>query len=242
MENYESKYWGLIYDQMMLQDLAAWVEETRNFYSLQLNGVAGPVLECACGTGLILLHLLERGIDIRGFDASNAMLASLLGKAPTAKKRVSRMTMESFEFDQKFDAIIIPTNSFSMLTTADLQRATLINVRKHLAPGGRLLMDVRLAIEEDLESTAEGFEGRWHEWRHPETGGVIRQKIVADPHDFPNRLFRDRCFFEYEDDSEEFPMTGRWIFADELESLLTAAGFTHTHVEAGEWGSYWVAH
>ena len=52
--NYESKWWGYIYDQMMHEDLADWLADTRRFYHTSLQSVTGPVLECACGTGLIL--------------------------------------------------------------------------------------------------------------------------------------------------------------------------------------------
>ena len=37
----------------------------------------GPVLELAIGTGRIALPLAERGIDVRGIDASEEMVARL---------------------------------------------------------------------------------------------------------------------------------------------------------------------
>ncbi|MDA0791757.1 MAG: hypothetical protein O2780_20155 [Proteobacteria bacterium] len=48
--------------------------------------------------------------------------------------------------------------------------------------------------------------GAWHQWHHPHTGEVIRQRIVAAPYDFERQPVRDRCYFECGDDREEFDM------------------------------------
>jgi len=57
------------------------LEETRRFYDRALRGVTGPVLECACGTGLIFLPLLASGHDMYGFDISTSMLDTLRAQA-----------------------------------------------------------------------------------------------------------------------------------------------------------------
>jgi hypothetical protein len=62
--NYESIWWGYIYEQMMLTDLSDQVETTLQFYQTQLQGVSGPVLECACGTGLPIRQRIIGAIDL----------------------------------------------------------------------------------------------------------------------------------------------------------------------------------
>ena len=42
---------------------------------------SGPILEVACGTGMIFLPLLKKGLDIYGFDVSEQMLERLFYKA-----------------------------------------------------------------------------------------------------------------------------------------------------------------
>ena len=64
MKNYESTFWALIYDQMMERDCADWLQDNRTFYSAQLEGVAGRVLDCASGTGLFALPLLKAGHNV----------------------------------------------------------------------------------------------------------------------------------------------------------------------------------
>ncbi len=228
MRNYESKWWGYIYDQMM-ENLQEIVDDNFRFYTPNLRDVKGPVLECACGTGIFLLSLLGSGHDMYGFDISESMLANLKRKAElqgvaNIESRISLQEFESFHYHRQFAAIIIPTNTFQMLTTQEAQIKTLQNIYVHLAPTGKLLLDFQLASMRDLVESPQTIEGRWHTWSHPETGHPIRQRIVAT-HDFNQQLVQDRCFIEYEDESAEFPMTSRWIFKDEFQLLLRLSGY-----------------
>ncbi len=227
--NYQSKYWGLIYDQMMEQDCREWLDENLAFYRSNLLGVSGPVLECACGTGLFLLPLLADGFDMYGFDMSASMLSTLKSKAAEQDvndidDRISKQGLESFAYKRRFEAAIIPTNTFGMLTTQEAQINTLSNIHEHLAPGGRLILDQRLAGIGDLASNVEGIHGRVHTWVHPESGRPIRQHI-DDTRDLGNQLYLNRCSIEYDGEVEEFPMTGRWVFKGEFQLLLQLAGF-----------------
>jgi 2-polyprenyl-3-methyl-5-hydroxy-6-metoxy-1,4-benzoquinol methylase len=101
--NYESKWWGYIYDQMMTQGLPDWLDDNLRFYRSNLRHVTGPVLECACGTGLLLLPLLAAGHDMYGFDISKSMLATLKTKAEAQgfgdiDRRISVQDFESFRY------------------------------------------------------------------------------------------------------------------------------------------------
>ena len=255
--NYESQWWGYIYDQMMTGDLQHLLDEHRRFYQSNLQNISGPILECACGTGLILLSLLADGHDMYGFDISESMLATLRNKAADQglvdiDRRISVQAFETFNYAQQFEAIIIPTNTFLMLTTQEAQINTLKNIHAHLAPHGKFLLDLRLAgIRELVEHPLE-IQGRWHTWTHPKTGHPIRQRIVSR-FDFNNQLTLDRCFIEYEGEREEFPMTGRWIFKDEFQLLLRLAGFKRWQyfgtpdqdpldIGLDETSSYWIAY
>jgi len=255
--NYESKWWGYIYDQMMTQDLQDLLDNHLRFYRSNLRHVTGPILECGCGTGLFLLPLLAAGHDMHGFDISKSMLATLKTKAEAQgfgdiDRRISVQDFESFSYKQMFEAIIIPTNAFLMLTTQEAQIKALKNIYDHLAPEGRLFLDLRLAGMRDLvEGSGEG-QGHWHMWTHPETGGPIRQRVDGRV-DFNQQLILDRCFIEYEGQLEDFPMTGRWIFKAEFQLLLRLAGFEQwesfstpdrdlLEIRPEETQSYWVVY
>jgi SAM-dependent methyltransferase len=227
-KNYQSQWWGFIYDQMMAE-LPDWVASNREFYQTQLQGIQGPILECACGTGIFLLPLLQAGYDMYGFDISTTMLKALQAKAKalgiTVAREISVQDLETFHFPQHFAAILIPTNSFSMLTTQKAQIRTLRNIAEHLAPGGKLLLDLRLAGLRSLAEKPAVEEGNWYTWSHPETGLPIRQRVVGR-YDYNRQLVLDHCFIEYEGQHEDFPMTARWIFKEEFQLLLRLAGFS----------------
>jgi SAM-dependent methyltransferase len=227
--NYESKWWGFIYDQMMNQDLQDLLDDHLRFYQTNLQGVTGPVLECGCGTGLILLPLLIDGFDMRGLDISTSMLATLKKKAGVQgvadiDRRISIQDFENFHYEERYEAIIIPSNTFRMLTSQDAQIKTLKNIYAHLIPGGRLLLDFSLIGMRNLVETPDVVEGQWHTWIHPETGRPIRQRRVGR-YDFNHQLVMDQCTIEYDEIFETFPMKDRWIFKDEFQLLLRLGKF-----------------
>ncbi|HET9905333.1 MAG TPA: class I SAM-dependent methyltransferase [Anaerolineales bacterium] len=255
--NYESMWWGYIYDQMMKEDLSDQLADRLRFYRSNLRQVAGPILECGCGTGLIFLPLLADGLDLYGFDISQAMLNTLKRKVEAQRfkdvnRRISVQDLESFHYGQVFDAIIIPSNTFSMLTTQEAQINALKNMHAHLAPKGKLLLDIQLIGMRDLVEGEIETTGRWHTWTHPETGRTIRQRVDGRV-DFNRQLVLDRCFIEYEDQREEFPMNARWIFKEEFQLLLRLGGFERWEafstperepLEISQEGmhSYWIIH
>lgn len=254
--NYESIWWGYIYDQMMEGDLSEQLDATRSFVQASLRGVTGPVLECACGTGLIMLPLLAQGYDVYGFDISHTMLSALRRKADEQgladiDRRISVQDLQSFSYDLRFDAIAIPTNTFLMLMTQEAQIQSLRQIAAHLAPGGRLLLELQLTGMGGIDLEAMEHVGQWHTWVHPETGLPIRQRMVGRV-DLHTQQTLDQCFIEYAGDSVDFPMTGRWIFKEELQLLLRLAGFTRweayctpdgapLRVGLDDARSYWVA-
>ncbi len=81
-KNYESEWWGLIYDQWNERGGRRNVHEREfQFYRDQLQQIEGPILEAACGTGSLLLRLAKLGHSLWGFDISEEMLAQLRRKA-----------------------------------------------------------------------------------------------------------------------------------------------------------------
>lgn len=229
--NYESRWWGYIYDQMMTQDLPDLLDAHLRFYRTNLCDCTGAVLECGCGTGLIFLPLLEMGLDMYGFDTSEAMLKTLKSKTEKqgfedTNERLSIQDLTSFHYGKTFDAIIIPSNTFSMLTTQENQIKTLKNIYNHLAPHGSLFLDFRLVGMRELTDGSQPKQGSWHIWQHPETKRPIRQRVNGQLN-FNHQLIIDHCFIEYENYQDDFPMISRWIFKEEFQLLLRLAGFEY---------------
>ena len=115
-----------------------------DFYRAMAAGVnekKGSILEVGCGTGRVTLQLAQTGIRVVGMDLSPSMLAAARQKSWNLPNlRWVEADMQAFELGECFDLILIPGHSFQfMLTSAD-QFACLTCIRKHLVPGGKLVV------------------------------------------------------------------------------------------------------
>lgn len=99
------------------------------------------VLEVACGTGRVAIRLAEMGIRVTGLDHSPAMLQ-------VARARSIGMTsmqwvqadMRNFALGVRFGLVIAPGHAFQNIHTGDDQLACLTTIRRHLTPGGMLIV------------------------------------------------------------------------------------------------------
>ena len=100
-------------------------------------------IDVACGTGAVLLHLLEAGLDAEGTDISQAMCdvarekAAALGLCP----RVFPANMTDFRSDRKYSLAIIARSGFMHLLTPEDQRKALLNLRDCLTEDGVLTLN-----------------------------------------------------------------------------------------------------
>ncbi len=107
-----------------------------------------PILELGCGTGRVLLPLAEVGHRVVGLDLSEPMLgrcrAKLEGQPQVVRDRVRLIQGDMTKFDagEKFRLITIPFRPFQHLLRVEQQMACLSCARRHLAPGGQLVLDV----------------------------------------------------------------------------------------------------
>jgi len=226
-DDYQDYFWASVYDQYN----RGRHEKELAFYSAELRRCRGPVLEVACGTGMILLKLLEQGIDIYGFDIAEEMLRVLFEHAETANiedihDRVSRQDMRDFHYDRTFEAIIIPARSFLHLTNQEDQIACLRAVRSHLGPKGRLLLNF---FNPNVSLLAAGAESPFGfrplcTFVHPATDEPVELSF-RQRNDLPNQVQHIVWRFEHEGSTHETTMTVRWIFKEEFQLLLRLAGF-----------------
>ncbi|WP_395446831.1 class I SAM-dependent methyltransferase [Aminobacter sp. UC22_36] len=114
------------------------------YYRERLSSCAGPVLEPAVGNGRFFIPMFEVGIDIRGFDPSEEMLGYCrkAGAACSLEGRLSRQTFERFSYDTDFAAIVVPLGSFQLITDVVAAKSVLRRFFEHLAPDGRLMIDL----------------------------------------------------------------------------------------------------
>jgi ubiquinone/menaquinone biosynthesis C-methylase UbiE len=195
------------------------------FYLALARESGAPLLELGCGTGRILLPIARDGIACVGLDASHEMLAVLREKQPPPNLALVQARMESFDLGEgRFSLITVPFRGFSHLLDVPAQLAALACIRRHLAPGGRLALDVfdpklaAIARSEDPESLAVSAE--------TPRGRVQRfDRVVRDAARQVLTL-RMRFVAEAPEDCGEGELELRWFHRYELEHLLARAGFT----------------
>jgi len=139
------------------------------------EGAGGGVLELGCGTGRVLLPLLEAGVDVVGLDSSVEMLAFLakrLQDGGISGVQLVEADMASFNLNRQFDLIFLPCNTYSSLT-ADERRAALVCIRDHLRSGGRFAASIfnpERLVELEARSEAQLEAG----FTHPSSGNPVQ--------------------------------------------------------------------
>ena len=114
------------------------------YYIGQLESLGEPILEPGCGSGRLLVALIEAGCDVTGFDASPEMLeqcrarCTARGLAPD----LSCQRFENFHYDRQFGAIIVPIASFTLVADFESALAVLRRFHAHLRPGGKLMLEI----------------------------------------------------------------------------------------------------
>lgn len=122
-----------------VEDLDFWVGVAKDS--------GGPVLELGCGSGRATQQIARAGVNVTGLDNSEPMLALARAKLNRKPELAVRATlvhgdMTNFDLAAKFAAVICPFNTFMHLTTTAEQLALLSCARRHLNPGGLLVLDL----------------------------------------------------------------------------------------------------
>src|SRR4030095_7316747 len=116
-------------------------------------GTNATVLEVGCGTGRVSIPLARAGHQIVGLDCSTSMLArcrdKLIGESQAVRDQITLYEADTREFHVAsptskagFDLAIAPFRIMQHLISTSDQLRCLTAIRRHLAPGGRFVIDV----------------------------------------------------------------------------------------------------
>ena len=222
-----------LYDRVLAdyrEDLEFWLAEAR--------AADGPVLEVACGTGRVLLHLRAHGADVDGLDQSEPMLRRLRDRAAAIGVRVhvAQADMRDFTMPRRYRRVFIAFNGFAHCDTIDDQLRCLRCCRDHLEPGGVLIVHMSYpsqaywleadgrVLEMDREIPSSGERVRMWDTR---TRDRVQQRqhsrVDIEELDAAGTLRR----------THQFETTQRWVYRFELELLLREAGFARREILGG---------
>ncbi|TFD94404.1 class I SAM-dependent methyltransferase [Jeotgalibacillus sp. R-1-5s-1] len=209
------------------------------YYENRLKDVRGKVLEPAVGNGRVLIPLLEKGIDISGFDLSDDMLAFCRAHLEERKLKadVSKMDMSTFELDEQFEAIILPAGSFLLLHDREQSISALKCFYRHLEAGGRLIIDLDLPGDFQTGSIFKRLI------KCGENESITIEGTLVNV-DFVNQVkYSHHKYEKWKNDKlvdtelEVFPL--RWYGVEEMVLILKQIGFKEVVISADyEYGTY----
>ncbi|NLI76808.1 MAG: class I SAM-dependent methyltransferase [Candidatus Riflebacteria bacterium] len=197
------------------------------FYRDLAVAAGGPVLELACGTGRLTIPLAQAGIDITGLDRSAGMLAHARAKAREAAVKVAwvRADARRFRLGRRFRLIFIPFNSLHHLHDRPSLEAFFACVRRHLAPGGRFLVDV---FNPSLQVLTRPEGQVYPVGGYPDPDGQGSVEITeTNVYDRATQVNRIKWRFAFSDGRPDVvdELNMRVFFPQELDALLVYNGF-----------------
>ena len=144
-------YTGLVAE--LYESLAGEISRADD-YTPFLERFGTPALELACGSGLPMLDLIDRGFAVEGLDSSADMLdlcwrrAAERGLAP----QLHLAEMQSFQIPTRYRSIFLAGASFTLLTTDVDALNALDRIYQHLEPGGHALIPLEVENLDEIRA------------------------------------------------------------------------------------------
>jgi ubiquinone/menaquinone biosynthesis C-methylase UbiE len=179
------------------------------------------ILDVGCGTGLLACALASRGHGVTGADPAAAMLAVARSRPGGEQVRWIETDAAGLSEPTRFDLIIMTGHVFQLLLSDGDIRAALGNLRRHLAPGGRIAFETRNPDARE-----------WQYWSPRETRR--RVDTAAGPADVHYDISEvtgelvtyEMCIRFPDGEQAVVPDTLRFMGQAELAGFLSGAGLT----------------
>lgn len=206
-----------------------------DFYRRQINRYGEPVLELACGTGRLTIPLAQTGVNIMGLDISEEMLDLAKIKAAECGVNVTfvHADVRHFSLGKKFRLIFIPAQSLAHLHERAEIEDCFACVRKHLAEGGRFLIEL---FNSSVKLLARESGCRFPVREYQEVNSGRRSALSEETrYDAATQINHIRWFFRDEGSDEEVAVwfAMRHFFPQEIDALIWYNGFVIEHKYGG---------
>lgn len=202
-------------------------EQAVDFYRAEADQQGGCVLELGCGTGHKLIPIASDGHPCMGLELSPDMLAAAQRKADERGVEVEWVQGDMREFDlgRTFDLVLIAANSLLHLHEAEDLVDCFRSVRRHLAPGARLIFDVFNPSVRML-AQADGVRRRRDRLSFVDPDRGVVHVDVAETYDAAAQVTHGRWYFSTDSEADFVvaPLEIRSIFPQELPLLLSLGG------------------
>jgi SAM-dependent methyltransferase len=192
-----------------------------DFYVALAGSAPLTALDMGCGTGRLACALATRGHRVTGADPSPAMLGIARNRPGAKGVTWVEADAATFRSDTRFDLIIMTGHVFQVFLDDREVRTVLANLRRHLAPCGRLAFETR---------NPEIRE--WEGWMPAETQERVsvpaagKVNVHYDIQKVEGELVTFETHFSFSNgDTDMAPHTLRFMGRDRLAGFLAEAGF-----------------
>jgi SAM-dependent methyltransferase len=151
-----------IYDEVMRQvPYRMWVRYLHQLLFIE-GAMPRSILDVACGTGTVAIHLARQGYDVAGVDISAEMIEQARAKAEEEDLLIDFGAQDAAAMDlgRRFDLAISLFDSLNYITEPAALAQACKCVAAHLCPGGLFIFDLnteyafvhRLFDQDNLDS------------------------------------------------------------------------------------------
>lgn len=187
----------------------------------------GRSLEIGCGSGRLLVPLVDEGFHVEGLELSHEMLDLCRKNHPHFAMPLHQGDMDAWNSDDKYDSIMIP--AFTLQLSRD-PFATLRHINNLLKNGGALYFSAFTPLAEIVGELPE------NEW-YPDHFSPLENNLIATVHT-RHRIDRNTQVLNREHHYQILDNEGntreehfseqqiRWLTRQQWKSGLLSAGFT----------------
>lgn len=202
------------------------------YYLERLSNVKGNVLEVGCGSGRVLIPLLQSGIAIDGLDNSDAMLDSCRRRCNelNLSPKLIKDEMHKFTLSNQYEAIIIPGGSFQLIEGREQAITTLNHLYSYLLPGGRLIMDLSIPTDLNTNSTST------RTWSTPNNEVIVLEDKRVEVNILEQKIVSLLKYEKWKEGNliqtelQRFPLS--WYGNYEFNLLLEKSGYQEITISA----------
>ena len=202
-----------VYDEMypMRADVAPAADALT-----KLSG-KGPALELGIGTGRVAIPLAQRGVEVHGIDASEAIVARMRAKpgGDAIPVTISDFSDFSIEGGEQFALVYVVFNTLFQATSQQAQVNCFRSAAAHLAEDGAFLVEAFVPDPTRFTRNQNISAGR------------VESDLVSidiSRHDPVNQFVRSQHVFFTESGVKLYPVQVRYSWPSELDLMAQLAG------------------